>query len=243
MNDSPKTILALQERIHRLEKARRPCNDRPFSSGSPLLDRLLPEAGFPRGSLVEWLAGEDGGGAATMAMLAAREATRQGGVLVVMDRLRQFYPPAAAALGIDLDKTVVIRTRCIQDEMWVLDQALRCRGVAAVHAAVNQLDWRWFRRLQLAVEQGGGLGLLVRPACVRGQPSWSQVQLLVHPRPSPGPRRLRVEVTRCRGSSARGLVELVIEDVTGTVRRHETHPLHLAAQLAHPTPHRRSARA
>jgi protein ImuA len=243
MSDSRPTIAALRQRIRRLESVRQPCDERPLGSGCPPLDQLLPGGGFPRGALVEWLAGEPGSGAETLAMLAAREATRQGGVLVVMDRLGRFYPPAAAALGIDLDKTVVIRASRLPDEMWALDQALRCRGVAAVWAAVEQLDWRWFRRLQLAAEQGGGLGLLLRPARVRGQPSWAQVQLLVQPRPSPKSRRLHVEVTRCQGSSRGGNVELVIEDVSGTVRRHETRPLHLAAQLAHPTPRRRSARA
>ena len=127
----------------------------------------------------------------------------------------RFYPPAAAALGIDLERTLVIRAGRARDEMWALDQALRCRSVSAVCATVDQLDWRWFRRLQLAVENGGGLGLLIRPARVRGQPSWSQVQLLVQPRPSQGPRRLRVEVTRCQGLASGGVVELEMEDVSG----------------------------
>ena len=33
--------------------------------------------------------------------------------------------------------------------------------------------------MQLAVEQGGGLGLLVRPEAVRGEPSWAETRLLV----------------------------------------------------------------
>ena len=96
VNTPQQTITALQQSIRRLENARRPCDNRPLSSGCPPLDQLLPGAGFPRGALVEWLAGEPGSGAETLAMLAAREATRQGGVLVVMDRLQRFYPPAAA---------------------------------------------------------------------------------------------------------------------------------------------------
>jgi hypothetical protein len=265
-DDSRQLVAALQDGIRCLEGARRPQDPRPFSSGCPPLDRLLPGAGFPRGALIEWLSNSAGGGGEMLAMLAAREAVSQGGVLVVMDRQRQFYPPAAAALGIDLERTIVIRARRAQEEMWALDQALRCRGVAAAWAALEQLDWRWFRRLQLAVEAGGGLGLIMRPARVRGQPSWSQVQLLVQPCLSEGSRRLHVEVTRCQGKAAGGMVELEIDDVTGAVCSgraaladssaacarirpvsskgcHETHSLQLAAQLAHPTPRRRTARA
>src|SRR5690242_9807019 len=73
-----------------------------ISSGSPGLDRLLPQAGWPRGSLVEWLSEEPGSGAATLALVAAREAHAAGGAVVVVDRTGTFYPPAAAAWRLDL---------------------------------------------------------------------------------------------------------------------------------------------
>lgn len=256
---TPANIVAqLRERIQRLEGSRCVGRESLLSTGCGPLDGLLPEAGFRRGGLVEWLGDDAGSGAQTLAMLAAREAIAGGRVLVVMDRRREFYPPAAAALGIDLQRTFVVRAARLEEELWALDQALRCPGVGAAWAVVDQLDWRWFRRLQLAVEQGGGLGLLVRPARMRGQPSWSQVQLWVRPQASGGARRMRVEITHCKGAAPGGNVDLELDEETGEVRaaavtvprsgacldrRHETHALPLAAQLAHPASRRRSARA
>ena len=49
----------------------------------------------------------------------------------------------------------------------------------AVWGGLEALDDRWFRRFQLAAEQSGCLGLLLRPAKYRGDPSWSEVQLAV----------------------------------------------------------------
>ena len=49
-----------------------------------------------------------GNGAATLGLLSAREACREGGVLVVVDRSQTFYPPAAAAWGIDLERLIVV---------------------------------------------------------------------------------------------------------------------------------------
>jgi hypothetical protein len=45
------------------------------------------------------------------------------------------------------------------------------------------LDARVFRRLQLAAESGGTIGLLVRPAHIRRRPTWAQVQWLIAPQP------------------------------------------------------------
>jgi hypothetical protein len=241
-----KIVSALQAQVRRMEGVRRAKAGSPFSSGCAALDRLLPEKGFSRGVLVEWLA-RDGGGAGILAMISAREAAREGGAVVVMDRTGSFYPPAAAALAIDLENVIVIRARRPKDEIWALDQALRCAGVAAVWAPLERLDWRSFRRLQLGAETGGAVGLLLRPAEVRGQPSWSDVQLFVEPCGGRGRWRWRVELTRCRGGASGAGVELEIDEATGALReassRHETHGLHLAAQLAHPAARRRAARA
>src|SRR5829696_2930967 len=76
-----------------------------FSCGAAAVDRLLPGGGLQHGMLIEWLAGANGAvgsGAATLGLLGAREACQEGGALVVIDRAQTFYPPAAAAWGIDL---------------------------------------------------------------------------------------------------------------------------------------------
>ncbi|MDP6444757.1 MAG: hypothetical protein QF805_13265, partial [Pirellulaceae bacterium] len=115
------------------------------SSGCEPLDRLLPERGLARGSLAEWL-GESGAGATMLALLAARQACRDGGVLVVVDRAQTFYPPSAAAWGVGLAEMLIARPQNDSDEHWVLDQSLRCDQVAAVLAWPMQLDSYTFRR-------------------------------------------------------------------------------------------------
>jgi len=205
------------------------------SSCCEALDRLLPAGGFRRGTLVEWLSNSSGSGAGTLAMLVARQAALEGGAVVVMDRHHWFYPPAAAALGVDLEHVIIVRPDTARDEIWALDQSLRCPGVAAVWSSLgDQLDQRDFRRLQLAAEIGASLGLLLRPATVRGKPTWSDVQLLVEPRPtqSADARRLHVQLTRCRGHlQPRAEVDLEIDHVHGHLRNiRSTSPPQISAE-------------
>jgi len=237
------SIKALQERVRRLENARRP-DWKIVSSGSAALDRLLPDRGFRRGTIVDWL-GQKGSGAAALAIVAAREACREGAALLVIDAASDyagsgyagsgFYPPAAASLGIDLARTVFVRPRNQADHRWAMNQALRCSGAGAVLAWPQRLDAQTFRRWQLAAETGGALGLLLRSPNVRGQPTWADIQLFVEPLPASSaaagtPRRLRVEIVRCRGGKSGGTVELELDDETGTLQ--PAHALPLASPMA-----------
>lgn len=152
------------------------------STGCEALDRLLVRRGLERGSLVEWLAHDRGAAAGTLAWLVAREAARRGGGIVVIDRQRRFYPPAALAWGVDPRTLAVVHVESDEDELWTVDQALRSPAVAAVWLYRDELSTRDFRRWQLAAERGGTLGLLVRPASAQGQPTWADVRWLVHPK-------------------------------------------------------------
>src|SRR5262245_14802943 len=174
----------LRRQIAAVESGQPEENAGVLSTGMPAVDALLPRSGLRRGSVTEWLSAASAGGAQMLALLAARQACCDGKSLVVVDRQRRFYPPAAAALGIDLSRLIVVHPIGDADELWATDQALRCRGVAAVWTRREQLDPRDFRRLQLAAESGGTLGLLVRSAQARGQPSWADVQLVVSPQGS-----------------------------------------------------------
>ncbi|MCH5376663.1 MAG: hypothetical protein JJ992_22085, partial [Planctomycetes bacterium] len=157
MMSTPETIARLRDRIRCLEHRHPVAGGHVLRSGCEPLDRLLPDGGVRRGSLVEWLEGEAGSGAATLALHYARQACREGGVLVVADRLRQVYPPALAAWGIDLSQVILVHPRSSREEVWVWDQALRCPAVAAVWGEIDRIDGRSFRRLQLAVEESGAL--------------------------------------------------------------------------------------
>jgi protein ImuA len=262
-------VASLQREVARLEAGRPPDDDQPVSTGSPALDSLLPAGGLRRGTLVEYLTASAGSGAATLALSAAREACHEGRAFVVLDvgtlarsasegnRLGHFYPPAAAAWGIDLAAMLVLRPANQADALWALDQALRCPGVGAVWATCDRLDVRDFRRLQLAAECGGTLGLLSRPARLRGHPTWADVQWKVGQASSlPSPRMpkrsalhllpawtLHVELVRCRGKPGGESVFLELDETDATWRevpRHATQSLPLPAQLADPTPARRA---
>lgn len=218
-----------------------------FSSGTAELDRLLAGNPLRYGMLIEWFSGLARSGAATLSLLSAREACRPGGTLVVIDRQQTFYPPAAAAWGIDLSRLLIVHPGGARDELWAAVQALRSPAVAAVWAAIDRLDSRAFRRLQLAAQTGRTLGLLLRPAHVRGQPSWADVRLWVVGK-SPSlfaARRVQVRVLRLRGSRPGGSATLEIDDAAHTVREvtYDAHPLPLVPKLADPTAASLSARA
>lgn len=209
-------------------------NDRGVvASGFPTLDGLLPAGGVRRGSLIEWLAGAEVGEAAAGAVtLACAVACRLagagddpqggatgggtgGGTIVVVDRPGWFHPPAVLP-WLAGRQLVVARPSRDDDEVWAIDQALRCPGVAAVlawpratavwsgHAAVPRpraprpgslQQWTTaMRRWQLAARGSGAVGLIVRPATARREPSWAEARIAVEPLPSAAllERRLRL---------------------------------------------------
>jgi hypothetical protein len=193
------------------------------------LARLWPD-GLRAGSLVEWLAVEEGCGATALALALARRACQGGKALVVIDRREEFYPPAVPE-GIDLAATIVVQPANPADEVWAWDQALGSLGVGAVLGWVGAVSGRTFRRWQLSAARGGGLGLLVRSAEFRGAPSWAEARLVVRPLFSACGRRLQVEFLRGGGRQ----VDVEIDDETGA--------LHLVAELAHPAAADRAAGA
>jgi protein ImuA len=84
------------------------------------------------------------------------------GRIVWCDPRRELYPPALAAAGIALDQLLLLRPRTAEEEIWALAECLACKGVAATIATPPPLSRVQARRLQLAAERGGGVGLLLR---------------------------------------------------------------------------------
>ncbi|MEM9411901.1 MAG: hypothetical protein AAGA30_12350 [Planctomycetota bacterium] len=255
----------LQGRIHHVETQKRNDDGSVISSGSADIDRLLPANGYNRGTIIEWQS--TGGSCADFfSLMAARNATRDGGAMVIIDHANQFYPPAARALGIQLGNLIVLRGQeklHQEDFFWSIDQSLRCNAVAAVWGALPNFkdpstETRWLRRFQLSAETSGCCGMFIRSSRKTTPSSWSEIQWSLRPLRNishTGDTRLvRATLVRCRGSHAGSSIDLEVNNVTGNVRqarrehaqRPNTRPsytLPLAAQLANPKTRRRAARA
>jgi hypothetical protein len=189
------------------------------SSGFRGLDSLLPAGGVRPGSLIELFGGADvataGSGAATLACAvacrlartstdASCESSGRSRTIVVVDRNGWFHPPAVLPWLGDECRLVVARPSHDDDEIWTIDQAVRCTGVAAVLAwprpivrgprhdgrgrlrpAASLQQWTTaMRRWQLAAASSGAVGFFVRPDAARHAPSWAEARIVVSPQAS-----------------------------------------------------------
>ena len=79
------------------------------------------------------------------------------------------WPPGLARCGLVPANLVLVRAERWPDALWAMEEALRCPAVTGAllafdpHAGSGKLDLTATRRLQLAAEAGGALGLLLRP--------------------------------------------------------------------------------
>jgi len=219
MTASAETVRALAERIRALETSFRLVEPTAIPLGAGGLGELFPEGRLSSGSLVELLPSVPGAGAWTLAVLLAKHACGERKTLLITDAERCFYPPALRPYGIELERTIFVRPRTANDAMLALGQALRCSAIGAAVGAVERLSDRDGRRLQLAAEAGGAIGVLLRPMKSLGMPSFASVRLRVEPMPwARTLRRMRLEVLRCRGGHEGKTIGVEIDDATGHVR-------------------------
>lgn len=174
----------LERQIRDLESLQR-AHTGVFSSGCHAMDTFLPHGGYTCGSLVEFIADkhvtEGSIGLTTLALQIAKSVCESGKYLVVIDPDLQLFPPALKQLGVPLERLICLRPKNYSDLVWGMDQVLRNASVGSVIASMERVDDRVARRIQLAAEAGGGLGILLRSLeSVRYHSSWAEVQWMVH---------------------------------------------------------------
>jgi protein ImuA len=98
--------------------------------------------------------------------------------------------PYAAGLrrfGLSPARLIVVRVKKPGDALWVFEEGLRCRGLAAVVAEIRgnprQLDLTASRRLALRAGAHGVMGLLLRQTA-HVEPGAAATRWLVAPRPA-----------------------------------------------------------
>jgi cell division inhibitor SulA/protein ImuA len=164
------------------------------SSGHAELDALLPGNGWPRAALTELLVPKPGIGELSLLLPALAGLSAQSRWITLVSPPHLPYPPALACAGLDLSRLLVVRATDGADALWAMEQALSSGASSAVIGWPAFVNERALRRLQLAVERGGGFGAFIS----RGPgSSHSLASLRLQLLPADG--RLGIRVLKVRG--------------------------------------------
>jgi hypothetical protein len=117
----------------------------PIATGLAALDESLSIGGLPQGRVTE-IAGPLSSGKTAFALhLLARE-SQAGSLVAFLDGSQHFYPPAAAALGVDLQRLLLVRPTEQQ-----LPQIARATEVIAHSRGFSMIALDWPHKATLSI--------------------------------------------------------------------------------------------
>lgn len=183
MDTRAAALAALRERIRAIEGKSSLQKER-VPTGLPAVDDLV--RGLPCPGILE-ICGPPGAGRTRLALQVAARFTAKRALVAWIDHERRLYPPAAAALGIALDRFLIVRPPGDQGT-WAAEQVIRSGNFAVVVVADPSSTRRAGQRWALAAEYGRCSVLVLRQASSRGVPA--DIRLSV---------RDRIDVVRNRG--------------------------------------------
>ena len=170
-----------------------------LSTGFPELDAHLPGHGWPRAGLSEFLLDTTGAGELKLLAPLLKDLSRSEARWIAWVNPPFIpYAPALTALGIDVDKVLLIHPRDHKDALWAFERAARSGGCSVVLGWLDekQLKVKDSRRLQLAARQGRAFSCLFRPAAAAAESSMAELRLKMK---ALGSGKLEVSITKRRG--------------------------------------------
>ena len=157
-------IAQLQKDILVLQGFKSGANSTAMDIGLGTIKNAFPNGQFPLGVIHEFIAAGAEDSAATGGFVAAVLASlmQDNGAIIWISSCRGIFPPALQAFGIAPDKVIFIDLQKEKQIPWAIEEALKCKGLAAVVGELPELSFTTSRRLQLAVEQSRVTGFIVR---------------------------------------------------------------------------------
>lgn len=195
------------------------------SSSFKILDRELPNGGWPASVLIELLLSQSGIGELRLLAPVIAALTQAKKTVILMAPPHIPFAAALTELGIDLAFVILIEADKPADRIWAIEQTLKSASFGALLCWLPQCRADHLRRLQLAAGGCDGLTFILRPLTAQHESSPAPLRLVCRPACS---GQLSVEVIKRRGPVH---VQAVIL------------PLSVPAVLHHPFAERASASA
>ncbi len=182
-----------------------------IATGFTELDVLLPDGGWPVGTLTEIFVERPGIGELQLLMPAAAHLTQDARWLAMITPPYTPHAPALAACGVHLDQVLVLRPQTPDEQVRACEQLLESGNCGAVLMWLDQIEACTLRRLQQAVKHSKTLVVLYRSR--RAQP-YAAAALRLHVSKTDG--RTVVQVLKRHGGGTPSPVKL---DLHGSLTR------------------------
>lgn len=213
-------IAQLKKDILPLQGFKRRSNAEALEGIPVAMKNAFPNAVFPLGAVHELIAESAEDATATSGFIAAILASimQKGGTSIWINGSPSIFPPALKSFGIRPENIIFIYLKKEKDILWVMEEALKCKGLSAVIGELQDLSFTASRRLQLAIEQSQATGFIVRrnprslntSACLARWKITSLPSQLPANMPGVGFRRWNAELLKVRnGKPASWQIEFV----------------------------------
>lgn len=118
---------------------------------------------FPVGAVHEFICNDISSNAASTGFISAllHLLMQHHGVAVCLATSHHYFPPALTHYGLHPEKIIFIQLANQKQMVYAMEEALKCEGIAAVIANVNELNFKQSRRLQLACEKSRVTGFVL----------------------------------------------------------------------------------
>ena len=128
------------------------------------IDNSFPNESFPLASTHEFIVERNEDSSATKGFIChiISELMNRNGICIWVNSFENVFPPALKLFGVDPEKIVFIHVKRQKEILWVMEEALKCDGLAAVVGEIAEINFTETRRLQLAVEKSRVTGFIIR---------------------------------------------------------------------------------
>lgn len=158
------TIARLQREILSLQGYRlAPLLDREYYGLGPIR-HAFPNSCFPTGAIHECICNTAEDISSTSAFVTGilGQLMKDGAACLWISSSGIIFPHALKSFGLEPDRVVFVNCTKQKDIQWVMEEALKCEGLAAVVGETYDFSFTASRRLQLAVEQSRVTGFVIR---------------------------------------------------------------------------------
>ncbi|EHQ24477.1 ImuA family protein [Mucilaginibacter paludis] len=179
-------ISKLRQQILQQEGYRSPAEDTKEMIGLGPIEAAFPNGIFPLGTMHELVCSNTEQAAASGGFITGLLSVlmQKGGACLWVSLSDNLFPSALKAFGIEPHRIIFIKLAKDKDVLWVMEEALKCPGLAAVIGELRTIDFKQSRRFQLAVEHSHTTGFVLRNASKKIESTAAAARWQIKPLPS-----------------------------------------------------------